>query len=397
MGGRSLSPFNHFVTDLEVSAPLPVDPEMGKGIFTLNADLTALNFHIRVNTLSLTGPITAAHFHNAPAGQTGDLVRTFTQDFVGGTADGIATGTWTAGDAEPLTPRLVREILAGNIYVDIHTAAHPAGQGEVYGQVLRGVLFSGPIDGGQEVPPLDLPGQGFSHFAFNPNKMELAYLIHVDTNSLTGPIAAAHFHNAAEGENGGIVRHITRDFVDGTAVGVWRATDALSFSDDMIAELMAGNLYINVHTTAYPGGEIRGQVLPPMPRFGAHLDAGQQNPPLDLPGMGFAEFSFNPILGELDYDINVDLGSLTGPIIAAHFHSGPPGQNGSLERGFTFSGDNASGTWTPDDAQPLTLALVRELFSGNLYINVVGCQRNWTLLRPRKPKRLGVVEAPSEG
>ena len=28
---------------------------------------------------------------------------------------------------------------------------------------------------------------------------------------------------------------------------------------------------------------------------------------------------------------------------------------------------------------------------------LVGCQRNWTLLRPRKPKRLGVVEAPSEG
>ena len=27
----------------------------------------------------------------------------------------------------------------------------------------------------------------------------------------------------------------------------------------------------------------------------------------------------------------------------------------------------------------------------------VGCQRNWTLLRPRKPRRLGVVEAPSEG
>ena len=28
---------------------------------------------------------------------------------------------------------------------------------------------------------------------------------------------------------------------------------------------------------------------------------------------------------------------------------------------------------------------------------IVGCQRNWTLLRPRKPRRLGVVEAPSEG
>ena len=30
-------------------------------------------------------------------------------------------------------------------------------------------------------------------------------------------------------------------------------------------------------------------------------------------------------------------------------------------------------------------------------VPTVGCQRNWTLLRPRKPKRLGVVEAPSEG
>ena len=30
-------------------------------------------------------------------------------------------------------------------------------------------------------------------------------------------------------------------------------------------------------------------------------------------------------------------------------------------------------------------------------LEAVGCQRNWTLLRPRKPKRLGVVEAPSEG
>ncbi len=34
---------------------------------------------------------------------------------------------------------------------------------------------------------------------------------------------------------------------------------------------------------------------------------------------------------------------------------------------------------------------------GSANMLAVGCQRNWTLLRPRKPKRLGVVEAPSEG
>ena len=40
--------------------------------------------------------------------------------------------------------------------------------------------------------------------------------------------------------------------------------------------------------------------------------------------------------------------------------------------------------------EPLRIELNQTLLS-------VGCQRNWTLLRPRKPKRLGVVEAPSEG
>ena len=34
---------------------------------------------------------------------------------------------------------------------------------------------------------------------------------------------------------------------------------------------------------------------------------------------------------------------------------------------------------------------------GKGFESTVGCQHNWTLLRPRKPKRLGVVEAPSEG
>ena len=37
------------------------------------------------------------------------------------------------------------------------------------------------------------------------------------------------------------------------------------------------------------------------------------------------------------------------------------------------------------------------IFAISLGLRTVGCQRNWTLLRPRKPKRLGVVEAPSEG
>ena len=48
---------------------------------------------------------------------------------------------------------------------------------------------------------------------------------------------------------------------------------------------------------------------------------------------------------------------------------------------------------TNDDGRVIALVFDDNLLSGE----IVGCQRNWTLLRPRKPKRLGVVEAPSEG
>ena len=59
--------------------------------------------------------------------------------------------------------------------------------------------------------------------------------------------------------------------------------------------------------------------------------------------------------------------------------------------------DAPLGEWygvnTNDDGRVIALVFDDNLLSGE----IVGCQRNWTLLRPRKPKRLGVVEAPSEG
>jgi hypothetical protein len=30
--------------------------------------------------------------------------------------------------------------------------------------------------------------------------------------------------------------------------------------DDLVAEIDSGNTYVNVHTNAFPGGEIRGQI-----------------------------------------------------------------------------------------------------------------------------------------
>ncbi|MCH8960643.1 MAG: CHRD domain-containing protein, partial [Bacteroidetes bacterium] len=83
--------------------------------------LTAEGVRFFVTVDGLSGDIAAAHFHNAAAGEDGMVVRGILDDFNGNTASGL----WTASDAEPLTDELIQDLLAGNLYLNIHTAANP--------------------------------------------------------------------------------------------------------------------------------------------------------------------------------------------------------------------------------------------------------------------------------
>ena len=64
------------------------------------------------------------------------------------------------------------------------------------------------------------------------------------------------------GQDGPVVRTITDDFDGSTAHGVWTEADAEPLTVDLTNEVLAGNVYFNVHTAASPGGELRGQILP---------------------------------------------------------------------------------------------------------------------------------------
>jgi hypothetical protein len=110
-------------------------PAMGTGVFTLNDAHTVLHFDYDFS--GLVAPSTATHFHNGPAGVAGDIVRPVMADegFVAGTTSGHMVGDWTSTDtAHPqLTPMLVAELEAGNIYANVHSTQFPGG--EVRGQL----------------------------------------------------------------------------------------------------------------------------------------------------------------------------------------------------------------------------------------------------------------------
>jgi hypothetical protein len=68
---------------------------------------------------------------------------------------------------------------------------------------------------------------------------------------LTGPVVAAHFHNAPTPDGNGppvVPATASPSPIKGTA----------TLTDAQIADLNAGKWYFNVHTAANPGGEIRG-------------------------------------------------------------------------------------------------------------------------------------------
>ncbi|MBT8399881.1 MAG: CHRD domain-containing protein, partial [Rhodothermia bacterium] len=318
-----------------------------------------LSYFITVEGLS--GPITGAHFHNAPAGVDGGVVRDITASFDGGTAAGL----WSSFDTQALTDELVAELFAGNIYLNIHTAANPAGEIRAQLTATDGVTLTADLTPEQESHDVTSSGRGTAIVQISESGA--AFFVTVD--GLTGPISAAHFHNAEAGVDGGVVRDISGDFSGGTAIGFWTPGDAQPLSDELLVEALKGNLYLNVHTAAHPAGELRGQLLLTSGwGLQASLDPSQEVG--GSTGTGFGTAALTLTVGGLVYDLTVT--DLTGPITGAHIHSGATGTDGPVVHPFTeeFDGNSASGIWGFDDEGGLTPELLTALLNGELYLNI---------------------------
>ena len=68
---------------------------------------------------------------------------------------------------------------------------------------------------------------------------------------------AAHIHEGARGQNGPVIIPLTK-----TSDNTWSVREGAKLTDAQYKSYLAGNLYINVHSAAHKGGEIRAQLNP---------------------------------------------------------------------------------------------------------------------------------------
>jgi hypothetical protein len=108
------------------------------------------------------------------------------------------------------------------------------------------------LTGAQEVPPSSTNASGKSTIVVADDKTVSG------TVTVTGMTStAAHIHQGAAGTNGPVIIPLTK-----TSPNVFNVPLGTKMTDEQYAAYKNGNLYINVHSAAYPGGEIRVQMQP---------------------------------------------------------------------------------------------------------------------------------------
>lgn len=143
----------------------------------------------------------------------------------------------------------------------------------------KGELFTADLSGYEEVTPKSTAGTGSFTLTVAKSGMieyELSY------SGLESDVRQAHIHFGQPGVNGAIIVFLCTNMGNGpngdepacpqsgTVKGSFDADDIIGPNDqgiapgeldEALAAIRSGVTYANIHTTTYPGGEIRGQLM----------------------------------------------------------------------------------------------------------------------------------------
>jgi hypothetical protein len=244
-----------FAINLVGEAESPAGDPVGTGTATvrLRRGQGQACFTIRAQNIAL--PSVGAHIHRGTATENGGIVVQLRAPGANGQSSGCVAASRT----------LVAQILASpaGFYVNVHTTEFPAGaiRGQLGGARRElGRTLTTSLTGAQECNSAgtcgvgDADGAGNAVVRIRADEPQVCFRITVQNVVL--PSVGAHIHRAAAGANGPIVVPFRAPDASGNSSG------CVSVAQTVIDAILTGptGYYVNVHSTDFPGGAVRGQL-----------------------------------------------------------------------------------------------------------------------------------------
>ena len=323
--------------------PAVTTMSMATAVVEIDEDLPA--FSVSVDVSGLTD-VTGVHVHDGGIGMNGPVAFPLTD---------AGNGTYVLAETN-ISPSNLDALTSGEWYLNVHTTANP--NGEVRGQIVPDttavVTFS--LSGSQEVPAVDTMamGSGYALFDTTNNNVSLVAVTTIENATM------AHIHTGFAGENGDVLVGLVES--ESTA-GVWMTDGSIALDEATATQLLAGGHYVNVHTAANTGGEIRGQITPEnIEVYGIIANGLQEVPAVTTTASGAGAFTLNTSTGALSGSVTIT--GMTANM--AHIHEGEMGVNGDVLIGLTAG---ASGMLSVPANTTLTAEQMNVMADGGLYTN----------------------------
>jgi hypothetical protein len=309
----------------------------------LSSDKKTLYYQITYAQLS--SAFLASYFFLGLPGDSGSVLQKI--QFSGNTA----SGSWTN-----LSNSIVGDLVSGQVYVNVNSVKNP--NGEICGQLslVDGLGFNISLNENRTGLNSDTSiasGTGWAVLYNNGSSL----LYNITIAGLTGSLISAQFQSGGGGSNGITEQPVT--FTDSTTGGTWQNLTNLELDN-----LIHNNLFINILTDKFPGGEISGQVIRTgLIGFNASLYGSRETPPDTSTGSGTVWAVLDNNLSFLTYQLTY--AQLTSRFSGAYFQLGTANVNGGEIESITqYTGNTVSGIWNLPDSD------IINLIKGNVYLNI---------------------------
>jgi hypothetical protein len=235
----------------------PPTTSAGFGNFTGTFDASHTNMTMTLTVANLGAPINGFHIHEKAAGSPNGAIVLNMQGLGGTFVNNKLTGTFPV--AADVAARMIAN--PSNFYVNVHTTQFPGGaiRGDLV--ITNGglITYAADLRGTNEVPSTGSSAVGSAFVTIDPSTNTLTW--DVATSGLTPTLA--HIHGpAAAGANAGVLINFATSasaFTNGRTSG---SINVATLTPENLNGLLTNpsNFYVNVHSAAFPGGEIRGQL-----------------------------------------------------------------------------------------------------------------------------------------